>query len=45
MVDLKGRCLGDMRTGLAISATLSSIKILSLNRIDTVRNENTELLN
>ena len=27
-----------MRTGLAISATLSSIKPLSLNRIDSTRN-------
>ena len=34
-----------MRTGLAISATLSSIKPLSLNRIDSTRNEYTELLN
>ena len=31
LVDLSGRCLRDMRTGLAISATLSSIKPLSLN--------------
>ena len=30
-VDLKSRCLRDMRTGLAIPATLSSIKPLSLN--------------
>ena len=34
-----------MRTGLAIAATLSSIKLLSLNRIDSTRNEYTELLN
>ena len=34
-----------MRTGLAIAATLSSIKPLSLNRIDSTRNEYTELLN
>ena len=34
-----------MRTGLAMSATLSSIKPLSLNRIDSTRNECTELLN
>ena len=40
MVDLNGQCLRDMRTGLAIS----SIKTLSLNRIDAVRNEYTELL-
>ena len=33
-----------MRTGLAIHATLSSIKPLSLNRIDCIRNEYTELL-
>ena len=30
LVDLKSRCLRDMRTGLAIPATLSSIKPLSL---------------
>ena len=34
-----------MKTGLAISATLSSIKPLSLNRIDNTCNEYTELLN
>ena len=34
-----------MRTRLAISATLSSIKPLSLNRIDSTRDEYTELLN
>ena len=45
LVDLSGRCLRDMRTGLAISATLSSIKLLSLNRIDNTRNEYTGLLN
>ena len=45
LVDLSGRCLRDMRTGLAISATLSSIKPLSLNRIDNTCNEYTELLN
>ena len=33
-----------MRTGLDISATLSSIKPFSLNKIDTLRNEYTELL-
>ena len=33
-----------MRTGLAIPATLSSIKPLSLNRIDSTHNEYTELL-
>ena len=44
MVDLKGRCSRDMRTGLAISAELSSIKTLSLNRIDAVRNDYTDLL-
>ena len=42
LVDLSGRCLRDMRTGLAIPATLSSIKP---NRIDSTRNEYTELLN
>ena len=44
MGDLKGRCLRDMRIGLAILAELSLIKTLSLNRIDAVRNEFTELL-
>ena len=34
-----------MRTGVAIAATLSSIKPLSLNQIDSTRNEYTELLN
>ena len=33
-----------MRTGLAIPATLSSIKPLSLNRVDTVHNDYTKLL-
>ena len=33
-----------MRTGLAIQATLSPIKPLSLNRIDSTHNEYTELL-
>ena len=33
-----------MRTGLAIAASLSSIKPLSLNRVDTVKNEYTKLL-
>ena len=33
-----------MRTGLAIPATLSLIRPLSLNRIDSTRNEYTELL-
>ena len=41
LVDLRNRCLWDMRTGLAIAASLSSIKSLSLN---TVQNEYTELL-
>ena len=45
LVDLSGRCLRDMRTGLAIAGPLSSIKLLSLNRIDSTRNEYTELLN
>ena len=44
LVDLKSRCLRDMRTGLAIPATLSSIKPLSLNRVDTVQNNYTKLL-
>ena len=33
-----------MRTGLAIAASLSSIRPLSLNRVDTVQNEYTKLL-
>ena len=44
LVDLRSRCLWDMRTGLAIAASLSSIKPLSLNRVDTVQNEYTKLL-
>ena len=44
LVDLKSCCLRDMRTGLAIPATLSSSKPLSLNRVDTVQNEYTKLL-
>ena len=40
----KSRCLRDMRTGLAIPATLSSNKPLSLNRVDTVQNDYTKLL-
>ena len=44
LVDLISRCLRDMRTGLAIPATLSSIKPLSLNRVDTVQNDYTKLL-
>ena len=35
LVELKSRCLRDMRTGLAIPATLSSIKPLSLNSEST----------
>ena len=44
LVDLRSRCLRDMPTGLAIAASLSSIKPLSLNRVDTVQNEYTKLL-
>ena len=44
LVDLRNRCLRDMRTGLAIAASLSSITPLSLNRVDTVQNEYTKLL-
>ena len=44
LVDLRRRCLRDMRTGLAIAASLSSIKPLSLNKVDTVQNEYTKLL-
>ena len=42
LVDLRSRCLRDMRTGLAIAASLSSIRPLSLNRVDTVQNEYTK---
>ena len=42
--DLKSRCLRNMRTGLAIPATLLSNKPLSLNRGDTVQNDYTKLL-
>ena len=45
LVDLPGRCLRDMRTRLAMQATLSLIKPLSLSRIDSTRNEYTQLLN
>ena len=44
LVDLRSRCLRDMRTGSAIPASLSSISPLSLNRVDTVQNEYTKLL-
>ena len=44
LVDLKSRCLRDMQTGLAIPATLWSIKPLSLNRVDSVQNGYTKLL-
>ena len=44
LVDLRSRCLRDMRTGLAIPASLSSIRPLSLNRVDTVHNEYTKFL-
>ena len=44
LVDLRSWCLRDMSTGLAIAASLSSIKPLSLNRVDTVQNEYTKLL-
>ena len=44
LVDLRSRCLRDMRTGLAIAASLSSSTPLSLNRVDTVQNEYTKLL-
>ena len=44
LVDLRSRGLRDMRTGLAIPASLSSIRPLSLNRSDTVHNEYTKLL-
>ena len=44
LVDLRSRCLRDMRTGLAIPASLSSITPLSLNRVDAVHNDYTKLL-
>ena len=44
LVDLRSRCLRDMRTGLAIAASLSSIRPLSLNVVDTVQNEYSKLL-
>ena len=44
LVDFKSCCLRDMRTVLAIPATLSSIKPLSLNRVDTAQNDYTKLL-
>ena len=44
LVNLKSRCLRDMRSGLAIPANLLSIKPLSLNRVDTVQNDYTKLL-
>ena len=44
LVDIRSRCLRDMRTGLAIPASLSSIGPLSLNRVDTVHNKYTKLL-
>ena len=44
LVDLKCQCLRDMRADLSIHATLSSIKPLSLNRIDCIQNEYTKLL-
>ena len=44
LVDLRSRCLRDMRTGLAIPTSLSLIRPLSLNRVDTVHKEYTKLL-
>ena len=44
LVDLRSRCLRDMRTGSAIPASLSSIRPLSLNRVDNVHNEYTNFL-
>ena len=43
-LDLKSRCLRDMRTSLAIPATSLSIKPLSLNRVDTVQKDYMKLL-
>ena len=44
LVDLRSRCLRDMRAGLAIPASLSSITPLSLNRVDAVHSDYTKLL-
>ena len=44
LVDLQNRCLHDTRTGLAIHATMSSVKPLLLQKVDCVQNEYTELL-
>ena len=44
LVDLQSRCLRDMRTGLAIPASLSLITPLSLNRVDAVHNDYMKLL-
>ena len=44
LVDLRSQCLRDMRTGLPIPASLSSIRSLSLNRVATVHNVYTKLL-
>ena len=44
LVDLRRRCLRDMRTGLAIPASLSSITPLSLNRVDAVHSDYTKPL-
>ena len=44
LVDLRSQCLRDMGTGLAIPASLSSIRPLSLNRVDTVHSVYIKLL-
>ena len=44
LMDLRSRCLRDMRTGLAIPASLLSITPLSLNRVDAVHNDYKKLL-
>ena len=44
LVDLRSQWLRDMRTGLAIPASPSSIRPLLLNRVETVHNEYTKLL-
>ena len=43
-MDLRSRYIRDMRTCLAIPASLSSITPLSLNRVDAVHNDFTKLL-
>ena len=43
IVDSRGRCLRDMQTGLAIHATLSTIKPLLLHSIDCIETNTQQL--